>query len=110
MIRAGLIWVKTENSLGIVNEIRIPLKINDNISYQHLLTLRISMIDMAFWNSYINKNNHRYQYYWYTTYSLIAKHLDNNFKKSTTSFLELQPKKSVFYVQLREYKAFKIYR
>lgn len=48
MIRAGLIRVKTENSLGIVNEIRIPLKINDNISYQHLLTLRIIMIDMAF--------------------------------------------------------------
>lgn len=47
-IRAGLIRVKTGKSLGIVNEIRIPLKINVYISNQHLLTLRTIMRDMLF--------------------------------------------------------------
>lgn len=47
-IRAGLIRVKTGKSLGIVNEIRIPLKINVYISNQHLLTLRTIMRVMLF--------------------------------------------------------------
>lgn len=39
MIRESLVRVKTGKSLGIVYKIRIPRKIIDNISNQHLLTL-----------------------------------------------------------------------
>lgn len=59
MIRVSLIRVETGKSLGIVYKIRIPRKIIDNISNQHLLTLRTILTDMAFWNFKINKNNHR---------------------------------------------------
>lgn len=48
MIRESLVRIKTGKTLGIVYKIRIPRKIIDNISNQHLLTLGTIFTDMAF--------------------------------------------------------------